>query len=166
MNKLIDPDELIELRLLLRRTEEAIQKARKKELRKYKITPESSAVLHIIIDLGGSARPLELSRWLFRKQHSTHGLLERMEKAGLIEKVDEPERKNGVRVVLTDQGKALFLQTKQLTGPRKIFSSLSDDQRKQLKISLSLLLREARKDLGEKDEMKMRPKSLSDRINP
>ena len=161
MNKLVDPEELIELRLLLRRTEEAIQKARKKELRKHKITPESSAVLHIISDLGGSARPLELSRWLFRKQHSIHGLLERMEKAGLIEKVDEPERKNGVRVVLTDQGKALFRQTKQLTGPRKIFSSLSDDQRKQLKISLGLLLHEARKELGEKDEMKIRPPRIS-----
>ena len=58
MNKLMNPDELIELRLLLRRTEEAIQKARQRELREYKITPETSAVLHIISDLGGSARPL------------------------------------------------------------------------------------------------------------
>jgi DNA-binding MarR family transcriptional regulator len=166
MNRLMNPDELIELRLLLRRTEEAIQKARQKELRKYKITPETSAVLHIISDLGGSARPLELSKWLFRKQHTIHGLLERMEKAGLIEKVNEPERKNGIRVVLTDQGKALYRQTKQLTGPRKIFSSLSDDQRKQLKISLGLLLHEARKDLGEKGEMKMMPREISDGAIP
>lgn len=164
MNKLMDPDELIELRLLLRRTEEAIQKARGKELRGHKITPETSAVLHIISDLGGSARPLELSRWLFRKQHTIHGLLERMEKAGLIEKVNEPERKNGVRVVLTEQGKALYRQTKQLKGPRKIFSSLSDDQRKQLKVFLRVLLDEARKELGAKDEMKIRPPRISNNI--
>jgi DNA-binding MarR family transcriptional regulator len=164
MNKLVNPDELIELRLLLRRTEEAIQKARQKELRKYKITPETSAVLHIITDLGGSARPLELSRWLFRKQHTIHGLLERMEKAGLIEKVNEPERKNGIRVVMTEQGKALYRQTKLLKGPRKIFSSLSDDQRKQLKISLSVLLHEARKDMGERGEMKIIPPRISNRI--
>jgi|WetSurMetagenome_2_1015567.scaffolds.fasta_scaffold233661_1 MarR family transcriptional regulator, organic hydroperoxide resistance regulator len=164
MNKLVNPDELIELRLLLRRTEEAIQKARQKELRKYKITPETSAVLHIISDLGGSARPLELSRWLFRKQHTIHGLLERMEKVGLIEKVNEPERKNGVRVVLTEQGKALYRQTKQLKGPRKIFSSLSDDQRKQLKVFLRVLLDEARKELGAKGEMKIIPPRISNRI--
>ena len=87
-----------------------------------------------------------------------------MEKAGLIEKVNEPERKNGIRVVLTEQGKALYRQTKLLKGPRKIFSSLSDDQRKQLKISLSVLLHEARKDLGERGEMKIIPPRISNRI--
>jgi DNA-binding MarR family transcriptional regulator len=162
MNKLMDPDELIELRLLLRRTEEAIQKARQKELRKHSITPESSAVLHIISDLGGSARPLELSRWLFRKQHSVHELLERMEKGGLIEKTNEPERKNGIRVVLTAQGKALYRQTRQLKGPRRIFSTLSDDQRKQLEVFLRTLLGEARKELGEKDDLRMRPSDISE----
>lgn len=161
MKKLINPEELINLRLLLRRTEETIQKARQKELRKYGITPESSAVLHIISDLGGSARPLELSHWLFRKQHSIHELLDRMEKAKLIEKINEPDRKNGIRVILTDQGKALYRHTKQLKGPRRIFSSLSEDQRKQLAIFLHILLGEARNELGEKGDIKIRPPHVS-----
>ncbi|HVN98389.1 MAG TPA: MarR family transcriptional regulator [Syntrophorhabdaceae bacterium] len=163
MKNLIDANELIDLRLLLRRTEETIQKARRKELRKFGITPETSATLHIISDLGGSARALELSRWLFRKQHSIHGLLERMEKAGLIEKIDEPDRKNGIRVALTKQGEALYRQTKQLAGPRKIFSSLSEKQREELKESLHILLDEARKELGIRTEVKLRPLKVSRR---
>ena len=163
MSKIVDPNEIIELRLLLRRAEEVIQNARREELRKYKITPENSAVLHIISDLGGSARPLELSRWLFRKQHTVYELLERMEKAGLIERVNDLERKNGIRVVLTDQGKVLYRQTKQLRGPRKIFSSLSEVKLRQLKVFLRTLLNEAQKELGIKEDAILRPTGISDR---
>lgn len=157
MQNSIDPDTLIDLRLLLRRTEETIQKARQKELRKYGLTTEASAVLHLISDLGGSARPQELSHWLFRKQHTTHELLNRMEKTGLIEKINEPGRKNGVRVTLTEQGRSLYRQTKQLRGPRKIFSSLTQEQRTQLEAFLYILLNEARKELGNEDEVDLRP---------
>jgi MarR family transcriptional regulator, organic hydroperoxide resistance regulator len=153
----VDLDTLIDLRLLLRRTEETIQKARQKELRKYGLTTEASAVLHLISDLGGSARLQELSHWLFRKQHTTHELLNRMEKTGLIEKIKEPDRKNGVRVALTKEGRALYRQTKQLRGPRKIFSSLTQEQRTQLEAFLYTLLNEARKELGNKDEVELRP---------
>jgi DNA-binding MarR family transcriptional regulator len=157
MNKLADPNEIIDLRLLLRRTEEAIQNARREELRTYKITPENAAVLHIISDLGGSARPLELSRWLFRKLHTVHGLLERMEKGGLIKKVSDSGRKNGVRVVLTDEGRDLYRQTRQLRVPRKVFSALSEEQRLQLTSFLTILLDKARKETGETGKVRMRP---------
>jgi MarR family transcriptional regulator, organic hydroperoxide resistance regulator len=157
MNKILDGNEIIDLRLLLRRTEEAIQNARREELRKYKITPENAAVLHIITDLGGSARPLELSKWLSRKLHTVHGLLERMEKAGLIEKVNDPSRKNGVRVILTEEGKVLFEYTRQLLVPRKIFSTLSEDQREQFRGFLQILLERAREETGETEEVRLRP---------
>ena len=160
MQNSIDLDTLIDLRLLLRRTEETIQKARQKELRKYGITTEASAVLHIISDLGGSARLQELSRWLFRKQHTTQELLNRMEKAGLVQRINEPDRKNGVRVALTEQGKALYRQTKQLRGPRKIFSSLDKEQRIQLESFLHTLLHEAQKELGDTNEIELRPSHI------
>ncbi|HEX2966702.1 MAG TPA: MarR family transcriptional regulator [Syntrophorhabdaceae bacterium] len=157
MQNPMDLDALIDLRLLLRRTEETIQKARQKELRKYGITTEASAVLHIISDLGGSARLQELSHWLFRKQHTIQELLNRMEKAGLVQRINEPNRKNGVRVALTKQGKDLYRQTKQLRGPRRIFSSLTQEQHTQLKTFLHILLDEAQKELGDKDEVELRP---------
>lgn len=163
MNKHVDPNEIIELRLLLRRTEEKIQNARREELQKYKITPETSALLHIIGNLGGSAKPVELSRWLSRKHHSVHELINRIEKAGLVEKVHEPGRKNGVRVFLTDEGKKLNSKTKQLKGPSRIFSSLSEEQRKELKKLLNILLDEALKQVGAKDEVILRRPNISDR---
>ncbi len=161
MQNFIDLDALIELRLLLRRTEETIQKARQKELRKYGITPAASAVWHLISDLGGSARLQELSHWLFRKQHTTQELLNRMEKAGLVQRVNEPDRKNGVRVALTEQGNALYKQTKQLRGPRKIFSSLNKEQCIQLQSFLHTLLHVAQKELGDENEVELRPSHVS-----
>jgi MarR family transcriptional regulator, organic hydroperoxide resistance regulator len=159
----LDPNKIIRLRLLLRRTEETIQNARQEELRKYRITPENAAVLHVISDLGGSAKPLELSRWLSRKQHTVHELLDRMEKANLVEKLSDPLRKKGVRVALTDQGKALHKVTRQLKGPRKIFSALSETELNQLTIFLRKLLDQARKEIGAKDDLVMGPPVISDK---
>lgn len=161
MKKSLDPDKIIRLRLLLRRTEEAIQNARQEELRKYKLTPENAAVLHIISDLGGSAKPLELSRWLSRKQHSVHELLDRMEKVQLVEKLSDPARKKGVRFVLTDQGRSLHKHTKQLKGPRRIFSALSETELDQLTIFLRKLLDQARKETSIKDDLVLGPPVVS-----
>ncbi len=163
VKKTLDPNKIIKLRLLLRRTEETIQNARQEELRKYKITPENAAVLHIISDLGGSAKPLELSRWLSRKQHTVHELLDRMEKAHLVEKLSDPSRKKGVQFVLTDQGKALLKITRQLKGPRKIFSALSETELDQLAIFLGKLLNQARKEIGAKDDLVLGPPVVSDK---
>jgi DNA-binding MarR family transcriptional regulator len=161
VKKSLDPNKIRRLRLLLRRTEEAIQDARQEELRKYKLTPENAAVLHIINDLGGSAKPLELSRWLSRKQHSVHELLDRMEKAQLVEKLSDPTRKKGVRFVLTDQGKSLHKHTKQLKGPRRIFSALSETELDQLTIFLRKLLDQARKEIDAKDDLVLGPPVVS-----
>lgn len=164
MNDTITYNEIIELRFLLRQTEEEIQKARRKELRKYKITPENSAVLNIISGLGGSAKPFELARWLSRKQHSVRELLDRMEKAGLIKKVSDSKRKNGVIVKLTDEGKKIYRKTRKLKGPSKIFSSLSEIQRSQLKDLLNVLLDEARTQTGAKGEVILKRPGIADRI--
>jgi len=161
--KHVDPNRIIRLRLLLRRTEETIQNARQEELRQYRITPENAAVLHIIDDLGGSAKPGELSRWLHRKQHSVHELLDRMEKSGLVEKVNDSKRKNGIKLMLTAQGKALHAHTRQLKGPRRIFSALSEEELDQLGIFLQKLLDQARKEIGAKDDLVMGPPVISDK---
>jgi DNA-binding MarR family transcriptional regulator len=157
MKEFITPDEAIDTWLLFRLTRDTMHRARRHELAQIGITPENSAVLHIIQDLGGSARPLEISRWTSRKLHSVHGLLERMERAGLVAKVKDPERKNGVRWALTEQGRALYRKTSQLAGQRKILASLSKEQREQFRASLQILLSAARRKLGEKGPIDLRP---------
>ena len=154
---IINADEAIDTWLLLRLAKDTIHKARRQELLQYGLTPETSAVLHIIQDLGGSAKPMEISRWTSRKLHSVHGLLERMENAGLVSKIADSERKNGVRVTLTDHGHDLYLQTSQLLGQRRIISSLTDKQREQFREILRILLDAARSELGEEGEVVLRP---------
>jgi DNA-binding MarR family transcriptional regulator len=161
MNGVLGPDETIDTWLLFRLTRDTMNNARRQELARLGITPENSAVLHIIQDLGGSARPLEIARWTSRRLHSVHGLLERMERAGFVAKVRDPERKNGVRWTLTQQGLDLFARTSQLIGQRKILSALSKEQREQLRASLNILLKAARKRLGEKGPVELRPPTRS-----
>jgi len=54
------------------------------------------------------ATPSEISRWLLREPHSTSGLITRMEKDGLVTKVDDLERKNMLRVAMTEKGREAY----------------------------------------------------------
>jgi DNA-binding MarR family transcriptional regulator len=157
MNKKISPDDTLDILLLLRRTADVFRRLRQKELLQFGITPEHAAVLHILNDLGGSARPMEISLWLFRKRQSVHDLLDRMEKAGLVRKIDDPKRKKGVIVQITDQGMLLNQKTSKLTMPSKIISSLSTKERHQLAMSLDVLLKIGQKEAGMRDVLPLRP---------
>ena len=52
---------------------------------------------------------------LLRECHSVHEILKRMEKDGLLKKINDPHRKNGVMVELTEKG----FKTYQLLEKRK-----------------------------------------------
>jgi DNA-binding MarR family transcriptional regulator len=157
---MISPDEILDILLLIRRTRDVLQVARQKELLKHGITPEHAAVLHILSDLGGSARPMDISLWLFRKRQSAHDLLDRMEKAGLIRKTNDPRRKNGILVVLTGQGRLLYKESSKLSLPAKIISSLSKQERKQLKKALERLLTAGQKETSIEDKLPLRPPTV------
>jgi DNA-binding MarR family transcriptional regulator len=166
MKEFLSPDEAIDTWLLFRLTRDIMYNARRQELAQIGITPENSAVLHIIQDLGGSAKPLEIARWTSRRLHSVHGLLERMERSRLVAKTGDPERKNGVRWTLTQQGLDLFAKTSLLIGQRQILSALSKEQREQFRASLNILLNAARKRLGDKGPIELRPPTRSGRPAP
>ena len=93
-----------ELWALLYQTRDAIFLAREKELSAYDITTMKASVLFVANSIGDDATPAEIARWLMRKAHSVSGLLQRMEKDGLIEKTKDLKRKNMVRVTITDKG--------------------------------------------------------------
>jgi DNA-binding MarR family transcriptional regulator len=157
MKRSISSDEALDILLLIRRTADILRTVRRHELVAHDVTPEHAAVLSIVSTLGGSARPMDISLWLFRKRQSVHDLLDRMERAGLLEKAQDPERKNGVLVVLTDQGRVLHEQTSKLAAARRIIASLSKRQRQQLRTSLDVLLRTGQKEAGVEDNLPLRP---------
>jgi len=94
--------------IMLDQAHAAIYADREKELRQYNLSTMKSAVLFCINQIGSEVTPAELSRWLLRRSHSVSGLLNRMEKDGLIKKTKDLHRKNLVRVTITEKGKQAY----------------------------------------------------------
>jgi DNA-binding MarR family transcriptional regulator len=125
-------DEVAAAWLLLEQTRNAIFKARELELEQYGISLVQSAVMFVIHTSGGKTRPAEIARWLVREPHSISGLLSRMEKAGLLQREPDPERKNAVSIVLTAEGRDICNKTFQRESVNQVFAGLSDGERQEL----------------------------------
>ena len=126
----------------------AALRARQKELNQYGISAMQGVVLFIIQAIGSKATPAEISRWLFREPHSVSGMLNRMEKQGLVRKVKDLDKKNLVRIAMTEKGQDAYYETTKRGLIHKMMSSLSKEQRQQLRWSLETLRDEALKELG------------------
>ena len=136
MEKFLSSKEDAALWMWLSRTRDAIFRARERELHQYNISCIQSTVKQIIRALGDKATPAEISRWAFRESQSVSELLNRMEKEGLIEKIKDLDRKNMVRVILTEKGLEAYRQTQKYETVHKVMSSLSAAERQQLRSTL------------------------------
>ncbi len=157
METLSIADQDYNLWVLLARTREAMFKARRKELDRYNIPPRQAAVLFVIEAIGDKAIPAEISRWLARESHSVSELLGRMEKQGLVQRIKDLDRKNLVRVVLTEKGRKAYYQVMKRESIHKIMSVLSEEQRQQLRSCLQTLGNAALKELEIAREMPFPP---------
>lgn len=149
MEDLPTEDEALELLVLLGWTRDTIRRIRQKELSQYGISPDQAALLQLVHNLGGTATPSQMSPLLLRERHSVHELIVRMERAGLLTKVEDPNRKHGVKVILTERGKQAYRQSKKREAIVRILAALSKEDRGRLKSYLSTLLNAARKEVGE-----------------
>src|SRR5512137_1933502 len=143
-----------DLWLLLTHTRYAIFRAREKELQRYGVSPEQMSLLFVVQALGNKATPAALARHIIRQPHTVSALVDRMAKRGLVKKVKDLDRKNLVRVVMTEKGKKTYeLSTKR--GPiHRIMSSMDDQERKNFRQTLEKLLSTARKEIGlDRDEL-------------
>ena len=131
-----------------------MHKVRARELFRFGITPEEAAVLFVVSRIGDTATPAEISRWILREPHSISGLLERMRKDGLIDKVKDLDKKNLVRVVITEKGQRALQESYNRESIYRILSTLSLEERQQLS-SLLVRLREAA--IGELGTFKVPP---------
>jgi DNA-binding MarR family transcriptional regulator len=137
-----------ELWMLLHQACDAIIKARENALRKQiGISRMQAAVLFIVKSVDGPATPAEISRWLFREPHSVSGLLNRMEKDGLIKKVKDLERKNLIRVAITEKGEEAYQQSGEVTIVPKILSCLSRKKKENLRAYMETLRNRALEEL-------------------
>ena len=148
MNDLQSTDEEYKLWWLILHMRRAMRKARARELFQYGISPEEAAVLFITQTRGPRVTPAEISRCILREPHSTFGLLSRMEKKGLVKKVKDLDKKNLIRVVLTEKGRKAYYQSTKRESINKIVSSLSKEERQQLRKLLEKLRDKAFEELG------------------
>lgn len=141
-------DEDQDLWLLLTHTRYAVFRAREKELQRYGVSPEQVGLLFVVQQLGNNATPASISRHILRQPHTVSALVDRMAKRGLVKKVKDLDRKNLVRVVMTEKGQKTYdISTKR--GPiHRILSVLEDGEKKEFKDSLEKLLAKARKEIG------------------
>lgn len=134
--------------VMLHQSRDAIFKVREKELKKYNISTTKAAVLFNIQAIGYNATPSGVARCLLRESHSVSTILSRMEKQGLVKKVNDLDRKNMVRVYLTDKGKEVYHKAAKRESICEIMSCLSDEERQQLISSLKKLRNKALAHLG------------------
>jgi DNA-binding MarR family transcriptional regulator len=130
---ILNEDELYALWWKIIRTQRLVNKSRTNELfQKYQITGAEAAALFAIKVIGSEATPASISRFLLRTPHSIWSLLERMEREGCIKRIKDLERKNQVRVVLTEKGKRIYNESSSRESIHKIMAVLSIEERQQL----------------------------------
>jgi len=132
MNAPILTDKAYNLWVLLHQTRDAIFRVRDKELAKYGISPAEAAALFVIQATGENVTPAEISRWMLREPHTVTGLLNRMEKKGLVSRSKDSERKNLVRIRLTENGKQAYNQSTERGSIDHAISALSGQEQQQL----------------------------------
>ncbi len=141
-------DEDQDMWLLLTRARYSVFRAREKELQRYGISPEQAGLLFVVQALGGKATPAAISRAIMRQPHTVSALVDRMSKKGLVKKVKDLDRKNLVRVALTEKGLKAYDETIKRGPIHRIMSVLTPKERADFKIYLEKIMDKARKEIG------------------
>lgn len=127
-----------------------MRRIREKELKKIGLSVAQSTVLAIIDECeeqGTDATPVAISKRLLKAASTTTEILDRMVKKGLIIRINDLERKNMVRVHMTDMGREMFERSRQVRYFDSIFAKLTPAKRNSLKAYLNLLTDVAKKRL-------------------
>ncbi|MFC1910031.1 MarR family winged helix-turn-helix transcriptional regulator [Chloroflexota bacterium] len=127
------------------RAKDAIHNVREEELNEYHISPQQAGIMAYIMAMDNNATPADISRSSFRKANTVTINLNRMEKKGLIIKSRDSERKNVIRVSLTEKGRQIYLKTSSRKSIIEVFSNFTPGQCRQLEILLDMLLNNAAK---------------------
>jgi DNA-binding MarR family transcriptional regulator len=85
-----------------------LQRARELELAKVGLTIPQAGLLYFLKTSTEPLTPMKLARRMNRQPHTISALVTRMEAQGLVKTAKDLQRKNWVRVSLTEKGKEAF----------------------------------------------------------
>ena len=134
--------------ITLRNVSHLITQAIDKELQKLDLTARQMTILGLIKSIGPDIIPADISRRLLRKPSSISNILVRMEKKGLITRVQDTENNTQLRVSLTDMGEERYKNANSREVIKRILSVLSDEELDQLRVSTTKLRDSALSELG------------------
>ena len=144
----LSEDHDYKLWVLLNQTRDAVCHVRQRRLRACGVSLEQAAVLFIVDMHGGRATPTQISQWLIRRHHTVLGMLDRMQKVGLLKRSKGLKNKNRVEVRMTEKGWQTLDATANTEGLRSTIACLSDEDRHQLVSSLTRLRSSALEQAG------------------
>lgn len=138
--------------VLLHESEHAISEAIERDLKPLGITARQAACLDILKVFGKPLTPASMARLQLRKRNSIRILLNRMEEEGLLNQTKDLDKKNQIRLSLTEKGnKASDLSAYETL--EQVFSCLSEAECQQLTSLLDKLLNRALDELGIDDRI-------------
>jgi len=147
-----DGDKYNDLYHLFARARYLTFRAREKELQRYDLSPERVQLIFLVQALGNKATPAEIARLLVRQPHTVSAMVERMAKKGFVKKVKDLDRKNLVRVVLTEKGKKSYTLSIKRGPIHRILGTLDEKEQKQFQKYLERIMVKAEEELGMRGE--------------
>lgn len=128
------------INFILSNTQNAVYGYFKKRLQAFDITPSQYALLQCLYAQDGLT-PSQLAQALRLDTSSITGILGRLEKKGLIDRVYSQEDRRSVRIHLRDEGKALWAQVDRVIEDANatITAGLDQERYEQLLAALTLL---------------------------
>jgi len=147
----------INLRLLLGQVRASMREVVRKELRQYGIGMQAFVILYCVQTMSDRITPAEIARLTFRQPHSISESVTRMEKKGLLKRSTNPDDRKRVRMELTEKGRKALDKYIKLSPLHRMLSSLSQEEKQQLKSHLLTLRGAAMKELGIKRELPFPP---------
>jgi len=143
-------DQGFNLWILLAQTRALLFNAGEVELSKWGISLMQGWTIFTIKAIGERATPAEISRWLGREPHTVSSLLSRMVAQGLVVKEKSLDKKNLVRIRLTEKGERLYHEAIGMKPMHDIISVLNREEHQQLKTLLGKLRDKAQQNMGRK----------------
>jgi DNA-binding MarR family transcriptional regulator len=143
-------DQDFNLWILLAQTRALLFSAGEAELSRWNISLMQGWTIFTIKAIGDRATPAEIARWLGREPHTVSSLLSRMVAQGLVMKEKSLNKRNLVRIRLTEKGERLYHEGIGMKSMHDIMSVLSREERQQLKMLLGKLRDKTQQSLGRK----------------
>jgi DNA-binding MarR family transcriptional regulator len=125
----------------LRQAGISVNKVAELKLAKVGLTPEKAAVLWACRDYPGTLTPAEIARLMFRENQTIAGLLNRMEKEGLVTRIPKRKGHPFTEVKITSKGRKLVDPGVDVFKGiiKGLVNGLSVDEQKQLQKLLKAL---------------------------